>query len=55
MAAILWTIFVILVIIWAIGFFFAHLGAFIHIAIALAIIVLIWNLVSGAFGGRRAV
>jgi hypothetical protein len=54
-AAILWTIFVILVIIWAIGFFFAHLGALIHIAIALAIIVLIWNLVSGALGGRRTV
>jgi len=53
MAAILWTIFVILVIIWAIGFFFAHLGTFIHIAIVLAIIVLIWNLVSGALGGGR--
>lgn len=53
MAALLWTLFVILLIIWAVGFFFAHLGAFIHIAIVLAVIVLIWNLISGGLGGRR--
>jgi hypothetical protein len=51
MAGLLWTLFVILVIIWAIGFFFAHLGSLIHIAIVLAVIVLVWNLISGSRRG----
>ena len=54
MAALLWTIFVILVIAWALGFFVVHLGAFIHILIVLAVIALIWNLVTGVFGGSRS-
>ena len=50
---ILWTILVIAVIIWAIGFFFAHLGGLIHIALVVAAICLIWSLVHAAMGGGR--
>ncbi len=50
---ILWTIVVIALIIWAIGFFFAHLGTFIHIALVVAVVCLIWSLIQGAAGGRR--
>ena len=49
--AILWTILVIAVIVWAIGFFFAHLGGIIHIALVVAAICLIWSLVKGLMGG----
>ena len=54
MAALLWALLVILVIAWALGFFVVHLGAFIHILIVLAIIALIWNLVTGGLGGSRS-
>ncbi len=47
----LWTITVVLVILWLIGFIgFPTLGSWIHILLVLAIIVLIFNLLSG----RRA-
>jgi hypothetical protein len=46
----LWTIFVILLILWLLGFSLHIAGSFIHILIVLAVIVLIVNLVSG----RRA-
>jgi hypothetical protein len=46
----LWTIFVILLVLWAIGLATSYtLGGFIHILIALAVIILIINL----FSGRR--
>jgi hypothetical protein len=48
----LWTIFVILLILWLLGMVSSYtLGGFIHLLIVLALIVLIINLVSG----RRAV
>ncbi|MBS1814371.1 MAG: lmo0937 family membrane protein [Acidobacteria bacterium] len=48
----LWTITVILFVLWLIGFVGFHtLGAWIHILLVLAIISLIFNLLSG----RRAV
>ncbi len=49
----LWTIVVILLVLWALGFGFAgqSLGALVHILLVLAVIVLIIQLVSG----RRAV
>jgi hypothetical protein len=47
----LWTIFVILLILWILGFSFHIMGSFIHILLVLAVIVLIINLISG----RRAV
>lgn len=50
---ILWTIVIIAVIIWAIGFFFAHLGAIIHIALIVAVVCVLWSLIQGAMGGGR--
>jgi len=46
----LWTIFVILLILWLLGFTLHIGGGLIHILIVLAVIVLIFNLISG----RRA-
>ena len=49
----LWTIILILLVLWALGFGFAgqSLGALVHILLVIAVIVLIVQLVSG----RRAV
>ena len=46
----LWTIFVILLILWILGFSFHVAGYFIHILLVIAVVVLIINLISG----RRA-
>ncbi|MBK8465715.1 MAG: lmo0937 family membrane protein [Chloracidobacterium sp.] len=45
----LWTIFLILLILWALGFGFAGaaLGNFVHILIVIAIVVLVVQLVTG--------
>jgi Family of unknown function (DUF5670) len=44
----LWTIFVILLVLWAIGLVSSYtLGGFIHILLVLAVVVLILQLVSG--------
>jgi len=44
----LWTIFVILLVLWAIGMVSSYtLGGFIHIFLVLALAVLVINLVSG--------
>jgi hypothetical protein len=45
------TIAIILLILWALGFFAFHIGSLIHILLVIGIIVLIWNFVAG----RRAV
>jgi hypothetical protein len=45
------TIAIILLILWALGFFVVHLGALIHILLVIGIIVLIWHFITG----RRAV
>jgi len=47
----LWTIFVILLVLWLLGWGFHIAGSLIHILLILAVIVLIINLVTG----RRAV
>ena len=48
----LWTLAVILVILWALGFLAFHVGGgLIHILLVIAVIVVIWNLIAG----RRAV
>jgi hypothetical protein len=46
----LWTIFVILLIVWGLGFAFHVAGGLIHILLVLALISLIYNL----FAGRRS-
>jgi len=43
----LWTAFVVLLILWLLGFSFHVAGAFIHLLLVIAVIVLIVNLVSG--------
>ena len=48
----LWTITIVLVILWAVGLVTSYtLGGWIHILLVLAVVVLIFNLLSG----RRAV
>ena len=46
----LWTIFVILVVLWLLGFSLHIGGGLIHILIGVAVIVLIFNLISGRRG-----
>jgi hypothetical protein len=46
----LWTIFVILLILWLLGFGFHVAGSLIHLLLVVAVVVLIINLVTG----RRA-
>jgi hypothetical protein len=43
----LWTIFVILLVLWLLGFGFHIAGGLIHVLLVIALIVLIYNLVSG--------
>ena len=44
----LWTIFVILLVLWLLGFIGFHvLGGFIHILLVIALVVLIINLIQG--------
>jgi Family of unknown function (DUF5670) len=46
--AMLWTIFVILLVLWLLGVVSSYtLGGFIHILLVLAVVVLIFNLLSG--------
>jgi len=47
LAGILWTVLVVLLILWALGFFVAHLGSIIHALLVIALIVLIVNLLTG--------
>jgi hypothetical protein len=47
----LWTLFVILVVLWLLGFSFHVAGGFIHLLLVLAVVVLIFNLLAG----RRSV
>lgn len=46
----LWTIFVVLVVLWLLGFTLHIGGGLIHILIVIAVIVLIFNLISGRRG-----
>ncbi len=51
LAGILWTVVVIVVVLWLLGFIFKVAGSFIHVLLILALIVAAYNL----FAGRRAV
>jgi len=44
---VLWTIFVILVVLWLLGFSLHIGGGLIHILIVIAVVVLIYNLITG--------
>ncbi len=47
----LWTVFVILLILWLLGFSFHVAGGLIHLLLVIAVVVLVINLITG----RRAV
>jgi hypothetical protein len=46
----LWTIFVILLVMWLLGFSFHIAGSLVHLLLVVALIVLIVNLISGRRG-----
>jgi hypothetical protein len=46
----LWTIIVILVILWLLGFSFSIGGGLIHILLVIALVVLVYNLLTGRRG-----
>jgi hypothetical protein len=46
----LWTIFVILLVLWLLGFSFHVAGGLIHLLLVLAVVILVFNLIAG----RRA-
>lgn len=52
LTAILWAIIIVLLIFWIIGAFFANLGQLVWIALVVAAILIVYNLL---VGGRRAV
>jgi hypothetical protein len=43
----LWTIFVVLVVLWLLGFSLHVAGSFIHLLLVVALVILVINLVSG--------
>jgi hypothetical protein len=47
MAGLLWTIIVILFILWILGFTVFHLGSIIHLLIVIAVVLLVFNLITG--------
>jgi hypothetical protein len=50
----LWTIAIILLVLWALGFFVVHVGGgLIHLLLVIALIAVIWNLIAGR--GTRSV
>ncbi len=50
-APMLWTIFVIVLVLWLLGFSFHVGGGLIHLLLVLAVIILIFNLVAGRRSG----
>ena len=44
----LWTIFVILLVLWLLGFSFHIAGGLIHLLLVVAVIVLVFNLLTGS-------
>jgi len=48
MSGILWALIVVLVVLWLLGFLAFHVGGgLIHLLIVVAIVLLIWNIISG--------
>jgi hypothetical protein len=46
----LWTIFVVLLVLWLLGFSMSIGGSLIHLLLVLALVVLVFNLISGRRG-----
>lgn len=47
----LWTLLVVLLILWALGFFTATAGSLIHLLLVLALVILIYQLITGRHAG----
>jgi hypothetical protein len=47
----LWTIFVVLLVLWLLGFSFHIAGGLIHLLLVVALIVLVFNLITGSRRG----
>ena len=47
MAGLIWGIIVVLFVLWLLGFAVIHLGSIIHLLLVIAVILLIYNLVTG--------
>ena len=45
MGGLLWGVVVVLVVLWALGFFIANIGSIIHFLLVLAVIALVYNLI----------
>jgi uncharacterized protein DUF5670 len=43
----LWTIVVVLLVLWALGFFVANIGSLVHLLLVLAVIAVLYNLLVG--------
>jgi len=52
LVSILWAVVVILVVLWLVGFLFAHVGGIIHLLLVIALIVLLYNLFVGSRASR---
>ncbi len=53
MGGIVWGLVVVLVVFWALGFFVAHLGSLIHLLLVVAVVAIIYNVITS--GRSRAV
>jgi hypothetical protein len=51
MVAILWTILIVILVVWLLGLLFDVAGGFIHLLLIVALAILVYNLITG----RRAV
>ena len=47
MAGLVWGIIVVLFVLWLLGFTVVHLGSIIHLLLVIAVILLIYNIVTG--------
>ncbi|MDQ6886678.1 MAG: lmo0937 family membrane protein [Gemmatimonadota bacterium] len=43
----IWTLAVVLFILWLLGFTVFHLGAIVHLLLVLAVIVILWRVITG--------
>lgn len=49
----LWAVAIVLLVLWAIGFFIVHIGDIIHVLIVIAVVLILGNVLRG-IGKRRA-
>lgn len=47
MANLVWGIIVVLFVLWLLGFLVGHMGGIIHLVLVIAVILLVYNLVTG--------